>query len=98
MLLLFFYVDALVLLIGAEINSEIDFEVLKVKRGTRDFRPAEDVTEELPVTEPVPPEVAEEAKKASEAADQAADEEEAERILQEEDEEKRKEAEKSAAP
>jgi len=47
-LLLFFYVDALVLLIGAEINSELDFEVLKVKRGTRDFRPAETVTEEHP--------------------------------------------------
>jgi membrane protein len=47
-LLLFFYVDALVLLIGAEINSELDFEVLKVKRGTRDFRPAEAVTEAVP--------------------------------------------------
>jgi membrane protein len=47
-LLLFFYVDALVLLIGAEINSELDFEVLKVKRGTRDFRPAETVTEAHP--------------------------------------------------
>jgi membrane protein len=78
-LLLFFYIDALVLLIGAEINSEIDFEVLKVKRGTRDFRPAEDVTETLPLTEPVPPEVAAEARAASEAADQAADEEEAEK-------------------
>jgi membrane protein len=89
-LLLFFYVDALVLLIGAEINSEIDFEVLKVKRGTRDFRPAEDVTEELPVTEPVPPEVAAEAAKAAEAADQAADEEEAERIRKEAKEEAEK--------
>ena len=47
-LLLFFYVDALVLLIGAEINSEIDFEVLKIKRGTRDFRPAESVAEAVP--------------------------------------------------
>ena len=83
-LLLFFYVDSLVLLIGAEINSEIDFEVLKVKRGTRDFRPAEDVTEALPVTEPVPPEVAAEAAKAAEAADQAADEAEAERMAMEE--------------
>ena len=36
-LLLFFYLDALVLLIGAEINSEIDFEVLGVPRGARDF-------------------------------------------------------------
>jgi membrane protein len=40
-LLLFFYIDAAVLLWGAEINSEIDFEVLKVRRGTRDFLPAE---------------------------------------------------------
>jgi membrane protein len=43
-MLLLFYLDALVLLIGAEINSEIDFEVLKIRRGTRDFRKAEDVT------------------------------------------------------
>ncbi|MDB5332259.1 MAG: ribonuclease [Phycisphaerales bacterium] len=43
-LLLSFYIDALVLLIGAEINSEIDFEVLKVRRGTRDFRSAEDLS------------------------------------------------------
>ena len=42
-LLLLFYIDALVLLIGAEINSEIDFEVLKVRRGTRDFRAAEEL-------------------------------------------------------
>jgi membrane protein len=42
-LLLLFYIDALVLLIGAEINSEIDFEVLKVRRGTRDLRRAEDL-------------------------------------------------------
>ena len=40
-LLLFFYIDAAVLLWGAEINSEIDFEVLKVRRGARDFLPAE---------------------------------------------------------
>jgi membrane protein len=39
-LLLFFYVDAVVLLVGAEINSEIDFEVLGVPRGGRDFRKA----------------------------------------------------------
>jgi membrane protein len=45
-LMLFFYIDALVLLIGAEINSEIDFEVLKVPRGSRDFRKAIDVTGE----------------------------------------------------
>jgi membrane protein len=37
-LLLFFYLDALVLMIGAEINSEIDYEVLGVERGCRDFR------------------------------------------------------------
>jgi membrane protein len=36
-LLLFFYIDSAVLLIGAEINSEIDFEVLKVPRGSSDF-------------------------------------------------------------
>ena len=41
-LLVLFYLDALVLLIGAEINSEIDFEVLRVKRGSRDFLTAED--------------------------------------------------------
>ncbi len=37
-LLLVFYLDAVVLLIGAEINSEIDFEALGVPRGARDFR------------------------------------------------------------
>jgi membrane protein len=36
-LLLFFYIDAVVLLVGAEINSEIDF-VLGVPRGSFDFR------------------------------------------------------------
>ena len=36
-LLLFFYLDALVLMIGAEINSEIDYEILGVERGCRDF-------------------------------------------------------------
>ena len=40
-LLLLFYIDALVLLIGAEINSEIDYQVLKVERGARDFRSLE---------------------------------------------------------
>jgi membrane protein len=87
-LLLFFYIDALVLLVGAEINSEIDFEVLKVKRGTRDFRPAETVTEQLPLTEPVPPEVAAKARAASEAADQAADEAEAEEMRRAEEDDK----------
>jgi membrane protein len=37
-LLLFFYIDALVLLIGVEINSEIDYEVTGMPRGSRDFR------------------------------------------------------------
>ena len=32
-LLLFFYIDALVLLIGAEINSEIDFAVAGIPSG-----------------------------------------------------------------
>jgi membrane protein len=36
-LLLFFYIDALVLLIGAEINSEIDFEKLGTPVGSGDF-------------------------------------------------------------
>jgi membrane protein len=40
-LLLFFYIDAVVLLVGAEINSEIDFKVLGVDRGSRDYREAE---------------------------------------------------------
>ncbi len=48
-LLLFFYIDALVLLIGAEINSEIDFEVLRIKRGTRDFRNPEDLSAGAPM-------------------------------------------------
>ena len=39
-LLLFFYIDALVLLIGAEINSEIDFERLGVPEGSTDFSKA----------------------------------------------------------
>lgn len=40
-LLLLFYLDALILLIGAQINSEIDFDVLQVPRGSRNFRIAE---------------------------------------------------------
>lgn len=36
-LLLFFYIDALVLLIGAEINSEVDYVTLGVQPGSRDF-------------------------------------------------------------
>jgi len=43
-MLLLFYLDAVVMLLGAEINSEIDYEVLKVRRGSRDFRKAEDVS------------------------------------------------------
>lgn len=49
-LLLFFYIDALVLLIGAEVNSEIDFEVLRVRRGTRDFRRPEDFSGGAPTS------------------------------------------------
>ena len=41
-LLLLFYVDAVVLLIGAEINSEIDYAVLNVPRGTQNLRRAEE--------------------------------------------------------
>jgi membrane protein len=38
-LLLFFYIDGLVLLVGAEINSELDFERLGISPGsTTDFR------------------------------------------------------------
>ena len=40
-MLLLFYLDALAILIGAEINSEIDFEVLMVPRGSKNFRHAE---------------------------------------------------------
>jgi membrane protein len=36
-LLLFFYLDAVVLLIGAEINSEIDYIALNLPTGSRDF-------------------------------------------------------------
>jgi membrane protein len=36
-MLLFFYIDAAVLLIGAEINSEIDFAVLGVPHGSKNF-------------------------------------------------------------
>jgi membrane protein len=36
-LLMFFYIDGLVLLVGAEINSEIDFERLGVREGSLDF-------------------------------------------------------------
>jgi len=37
-ILLFFYVDAAVLLIGAQINSEIDFVSLNIQPGATDFR------------------------------------------------------------
>ncbi|HZK79450.1 MAG TPA: YhjD/YihY/BrkB family envelope integrity protein, partial [Humisphaera sp.] len=49
-LLLFFYIDALVLLIGAEINAEVDFEVLRVRRGSQDFRNAEDCSDGAPMS------------------------------------------------
>jgi membrane protein len=48
-LLLFFYIDGLVLLIGAEINSELDFERLGVPQGSTDFTvPATGKLLELP--------------------------------------------------
>jgi membrane protein len=48
-LLLFFYIDGLVLLIGAEINSEIDFERLGVPSGSQDFTgPAQKEISDLP--------------------------------------------------
>jgi len=40
-LLLFFYLDAAVLLIGAELNAEIDYDLLALQRGAYDFRSAE---------------------------------------------------------
>jgi len=39
-LLLFFYINAVVLVIGAEINSIIDFETLDIKRGAMDITQA----------------------------------------------------------
>jgi membrane protein len=39
-LLLFFYINAVVLLIGAEVNSVIDFETLNVEKGTSDLTQA----------------------------------------------------------
>ena len=48
-LLMAFYFDALVLLLGAEINSEIDFAVLGVPRGSRDFRTPCNVTQSCPI-------------------------------------------------
>ena len=50
LLLLFFYLDALVLLIGAEINAEVDFEILRVRRGTNDFRKCEDFADGAPTS------------------------------------------------
>jgi membrane protein len=41
-LLIFFYLGAYVLLVGSEINSEIDVAVLPIAPGTVDLRPAED--------------------------------------------------------
>jgi uncharacterized BrkB/YihY/UPF0761 family membrane protein len=37
-LLFLFYLAAIVLLVGAEINSEIDYAIFTVPRGTKDFR------------------------------------------------------------
>jgi hypothetical protein len=44
-MLLFFYIDAVVLLIGAEVNSVIDYEILQVEPGTRDLAAAADKQE-----------------------------------------------------
>lgn len=41
-LLLFFYINAVVLLVGAEVNSVIDFQMLPVEKGERDLAKAED--------------------------------------------------------
>jgi membrane protein len=49
-LLFFFYLDALVLLIGAEINAEVDFEVLRIRRGSNDFRKPEDFSTGCPTS------------------------------------------------
>jgi membrane protein len=49
-LLMFFYIDALVLLIGAEINAEVDFEILRVRRGSCDFRKPEDFSSGSPTS------------------------------------------------
>jgi membrane protein len=40
-LLFLMYLAATLLLVGAEINAEVDYAVLQVPRGTKDFRPAE---------------------------------------------------------
>jgi membrane protein len=39
-MLLFFYINAVVLLIGAEVNSVLDFETLNVEKGATDFTQA----------------------------------------------------------
>jgi hypothetical protein len=51
-LLLFFYIDAVVLLIGAEINSEVDFVSLGLEPGATDFtgKPWANVPQPAPVT------------------------------------------------
>ncbi len=49
-MLIIFYLDALVLLIGAEINSELDFAVLRVPRGSRNY-----ITREKPPPKAKPP-------------------------------------------
>ena len=40
-LLFLLYIAAVILLVGAELNSETDYTVYPVRRGERDFRPAE---------------------------------------------------------
>lgn len=49
-LMFFFYIDATVLLVGAEINAEVDYEILRVRRGSRDFRKCEDLSEGSPTS------------------------------------------------
>jgi membrane protein len=64
-LLLLMYIDAVVLLIGAEINSEIDFAVLNLPRGVEEF-PREALEQD---TEEEAQEVAREAVEEKEAGD-----------------------------
>ncbi len=40
-LMFLFYLSAIILLVGAEINSEVDYTAYSIPRGTRDFRPFE---------------------------------------------------------
>jgi membrane protein len=53
-LLLFFYINAVVLLIGAELNSVVDFEILNVKPGTADISQANVSAKHDPDRHPAP--------------------------------------------